>query len=439
MTLDVPIAGIPPLRLLAAGTRSRVWLAPGDRVLKVVETGAEAIAEATALQRAVGEHVVDLLDVAIDDDEAVLVLPRLPRGSLGQLLERREGLDAGEAVTVLAPIAAGLARLHAAGVAHRAVCAEHILFREDGAPVLIGFGSAHLFESGLPQVARDGVDAVADDRRDMCALADIVLRRVTGRRAAAAIDLAERLARAGAADVDSVLSSEIFELAAARPVRFDADEESAAPARVIGLAAPPAAAGPATGMLAQVMESGPGRLVRETVTRRWHSWSARRRRVVLAAASGAAVLVVAALAIPPTPPTVASGEGGPVHPAPAPQPAETSVASSGAQVTGDDPLAALPALLARRTECFRDLAELCLPDVDEPGSSAFTEDRAALNALIEHAEQPELLEATGAKLVQRLGDSALIALAPETEPASLLLVKGEAGWRIRDYLAGADG
>lgn len=442
MTLDLPIAGIPPLRLLATGSRSRVWLAPGERVLKVVETGAEAIAEATALRRAVGEHVVDVLDLAIDDDEAVLVLPRLARGSLGQLLERRAGLDAGEAVTVLAPIAACLARLHAAGVAHRAVSAEHILFREDGAPVLIGFGSAELFESGLPQIARDGVDAVADDRRDMRALADMVLRRVTGRRAAAAIDLAERLARSGAADVDSVLTSEIFELAAARPVRFDADDDPGGPARVIGLTSPPAVDDAAQGLLGQVMESGPGRLVREAVTKRWHSWSARRRRLLLAGASGAAVLAIAALAIPSAPPGAAPGAapggGASANPLPAPQPAQTAVTSSVGPVTGDDPLAALPALLALRTDCFRDLAEFCLLDVDEQGSSAFTEDRAAMDAVIEHAEQPGLLDADGAKLVQRLGDSALIALAPETEPASLLLVKGEAGWRIRDYLAGAD-
>jgi hypothetical protein len=30
----------------------------------------------------------------------------------------------------------------------------------------------------------------------------------------------------------------------------------------------------------------------------------------------------------------------------------------------------------------------------------------------------------------------LIALAPGSEPASVLLLKGEAGWRIRDYIAG---
>jgi hypothetical protein len=41
-------------------------------------------------------------------------------------------------------------------------------------------------------------------------------------------------------------------------------------------------------------------------------------------------------------------------------------------------------------------------------------------------------------LVQRWGDAALVActpdpaLTPETKPASFLLVRNEAGWRIRD-------
>jgi len=47
---------------------------------------------------------------------------------------------------------------------------------------------------------------------------------------------------------------------------------------------------------------------------------------------------------------------------------------------------------------------------------------------------PALPNPPAVELVQRLGDSALVFLGPGTEPASLLLVKGEAGWRIRDYL-----
>ncbi|MGN6501835.1 MAG: hypothetical protein ACTHKX_02885 [Pseudolysinimonas sp.] len=441
MTLPGPIAGITPLRLLAEGGRAQVWLATGDRVLKVVETGAEAIAEATALQRAEGEHVVELLDLAIDDDDALLVLPRLSRGSLAPLLERRSGRDAGVAVTLLAPIAACLGRLHIAGVAHAAVSADHILFREDGAPVLIGFGSSQLFEPGLSEVHREQVDGVVDDLRALRALADMVLRRVTGPRAAAALDLAEQLALSGTADAAAMLSSDLFDLAASRPIRFDQDEESVrAPMRVVGLTAPPPqSTGEAQVLLSRALEFGPARLVREAVRRRWGSWSARGRRLALAVASATVVTVVAVLAIPSPAPSVAPVGSGAPDPDPVSSSAGDAAPTAPREVVGDDPLAALGPLLSRRTECFRELSEVCLADVDEQGSSAWSDDRAALDAIVDHAQQPVLLDAGGAELVQRLGDSALIALAPDTEPASLLLLKGEAGWRIRDYVAGADG
>ena len=42
-------------------------------------------------------------------------------------------------------------------------------------------------------------------------------------------------------------------------------------------------------------------------------------------------------------------------------------------------------------------------------------------------------------VVERLGGTALIRLGPESTAASLLLMKGEAGWRIREYLAMSSG
>jgi hypothetical protein len=62
------------------------------------------------------------------------------------------------------------------------------------------------------------------------------------------------------------------------------------------------------------------------------------------------------------------------------------------------------------------------------------------------AEAPPAIRSDGLQLIERLGDSALVSLGvasslenadadPETQPASLLLMKGEAGWRIRDYLS----
>jgi hypothetical protein len=147
---------------------------------------------------------------------------------------------------------------------------------------------------------------------------------------------------------------------------------------------------------------------------------------------GAVVLVVAIASVPSAPEAAPRDAAGVESPAPL----ESDPAAPPATITGDDPLAALGELLTFRTVCFRDLSVLCLDDVDEQGSAALDDDRAALDALVADAVQPSELRADGASVVERLGDSVIIALAPGSEPASVLLLKGEAGWRIRDYLAG---
>jgi eukaryotic-like serine/threonine-protein kinase len=80
----------------------------------------------------------------------------------------------------------------------------------------------------------------------------------------------------------------------------------------------------------------------------------------------------------------------------------------------------------------------CLDDVDQRDSAALDADRELLGATLAGGESPPLPEFDPGfvALTQRLGDSALVSLGPDREPASVLLVKGEAGWRIRDYLAG---
>ena len=107
-------------------------------------------------------------------------------------------------------------------------------------------------------------------------------------------------------------------------------------------------------------------------------------------------------------------------------------------MAGDNPLAALPELLALRERCIRDLSVLCLDDVDQPGSAALAEDQLLVRSLQQGSELPETLRVSASDLTleERLGDSALVSLGDVTdsEPASLLMMKSEAGWRIRDYL-----
>jgi hypothetical protein len=115
-------------------------------------------------------------------------------------------------------------------------------------------------------------------------------------------------------------------------------------------------------------------------------------------------------------------------------------------LTGGDPVAAARELIEARSRCFAALSVLCLDGVDQPDSAAMENDRRAVRAAQQEGNPPRgaSWRAAGASLVQRLGDSALVALevrdgdgrsAPDAS-LSLLLIRTDAGWRIRDLLAG---
>jgi hypothetical protein len=127
---------------------------------------------------------------------------------------------------------------------------------------------------------------------------------------------------------------------------------------------------------------------------------------------------------------------------PTPTPTAVTAAPTAAlsAVSADDPIAALAALLERRAECVRDLSILCLDDVDQGGSAALDDDVALIRGIEAGQVSGELavIDASSIVITERLGDVALLEFErlPNSEPASTLLVKGEAGWRIRDYLEG---
>ena len=86
---------------------------------------------------------------------------------------------------------------------------------------------------------------------------------------------------------------------------------------------------------------------------------------------------------------------------------------------------------------MRELSVLCLDGVAQEGSAAHASDAAVIRALQAGGElTPQAAIVSGQlTLVERLGDSALVTLgAPaDSEPASALVMRGEAGWRIRSY------
>jgi len=428
------VAGYRVLRSAGHGDRARLLLGFDDGstvVLKIVPAldPARRI-EIEALSRAAGDHVVRLDDVAIDGRDAVLVLERLSGGTLAELLDRRGMLEAGEAVTILAPLATTIDRIHTAGVAHGALSVSAICFRDDGAPALTGFGRAELFAPGSPEVVRETVPGVIADRDALRALATIVLGRVAGERAGAAARLAAEL---GDATPDA-LARTLFDLAAPAVVRFDAEPSEAGGIRVGGLHEPAdVEAETAPGLppwLLALVPDGVRERVADPLDRLralWSGWSVRRRRLALGVVAGGLTVLGVVAFVPAGPP--AAGQVSP------PSAVPTSEATSESPGLPDDPVAAATVLLQLRERCLRDLSLLCLDGVAQAGSAAYAADAVLIRSIQNGGEYGEeaILEGDPV-LVERLGDSALLDLPPGSEPASLLLLRTTNGWRIRQYL-----
>ena len=101
----------------------------------------------------------------------------------------------------------------------------------------------------------------------------------------------------------------------------------------------------------------------------------------------------------------------------------------------EDPAVALRALLEVRAECIHDLSVLCLDAVAQPGSSALAHDQQLVRDLQRGGEMPEMIRADEIVVEERLGGTALMTVtSANSEPASILVMRSEAGWRIRDYV-----
>ncbi|HWH97152.1 MAG TPA: hypothetical protein VNS80_02190, partial [Pseudolysinimonas sp.] len=315
------VAGYRVLRSAGRGDRARLLLGFDEGrtvVLKVsAADDARAAVEIAALDRSAGEHVVALADVSVDEQATVLVLERLPSGTLAELLERRSGLDAGEAVTILAPIAATVDRIHAAGVAHGRLSLSAIGFREDGSPTLVGFGGAEFFAADTPEVVRETVAGVLLDREALRGIVGMVLARVVGARADAARRLTGEIADAS----PGAVAERLFGLAASTPVRFDDDGEIVAvrmgEPRDVEPEESPVATFPSW-LRALVPEWARERLEEPLarVIAVWNGWEPRRRRLFLGAVAGGLTVLVA-VALVPGAPAASTVE---VHPTPS-QPA----------------------------------------------------------------------------------------------------------------------
>jgi hypothetical protein len=495
------VGGYRLVRLLGSGERAEVYLGhAGSADATAASTAAIKVFRGGASERSIGEeigvlartaspHLLRLCDVATaPDGRPCAILPRLSSMSLARLLADRSSLGAGEAITILAPLGAAVAGLHRERAVHGAIRPGTVLFDGRGAPVLAcfgraaGFGAAGGFGTAgatAPATVAELADEprVAEDLEALAALAELVLGRVTGGAADGRVSalrdwLGATDPGANAGRFAEELSGRLFELAPAAPVDFTrpiAPGPGMVPGRVIAStpgampqqhADPPQQAaatvshgrlaGIAVGLLrnaAAQLPIGAARLerVRGVV-------ASVRKPFWIAGLAGAAAIVVALSLMP-----LSGGADAAAGAAASPAAASTSAASRSASpreaagtsgdgagvkgaVGGDDPAAAVAALLRSRKRCILKRSVLCLDGVDQPNSSALEDDRYLIRSLAGGGTVGAGQSFAGAEatLSERLGDSALVTLQggdpPVPEGAALLIVKGPSGWRIRDIL-----
>ncbi len=467
------VGGYRLVRKLGEGNRAEVWLGHagagdtsdgGVMAVKLFRSSVEARSidvEIEALARASSPHLVELKDIATaNDGRACLILGRLPGGSLAHLFAGRERFSAGELVTALAPIVGALSELHRVGVSHGGIAASAVLFDARRAPVLGCFGSARLI--GEFPLAESGsslntAQQAADSRiQDDLAACDALVRSFAARvdDPTACATLIEWLHSAPAGDKHlSQLADRLYGVAEAVPVR--SADPSRVPVSLVGrtLAAAPdhhfavsdrAETQPQNvhySSIAAWIEHNPVGILAD---RAKAAVRVVRRPVWIAAALGAAALVVA-VAVVPSVGRARPSEGVSSQPAlqnpirsAAPQRTEAAISAAGT----DDPLAAAGELVAARARCIVERSVGCLDTVEQAGSAALESDRYFLRQLQAGSTITDRkLDASTVALVQRLGDSAIVGLGaqivPGIYPASVLIVKIDGRWKIRDLTIGA--
>ena len=389
-----------------------------------------------ALLAAHSEHLPRVLDVTVLGERRELELEAVTGPTLAALLAQRRWLPPAEAVTVVIGVARGVAALHAAGFSGVDLDEALVRFDAAGTPMVLGLDS-------LSEIVVAGAHGPADDWRALAALADrlglVAHGRAAGALGPAQVGLGLALATLTAAESEQNidrLEAALFELAEPAAVQLEGAEISperpASPIRERRRGA--AHRRPSSSVLIEAFDAGPAALLAAPLTEarsravsvlgRLHG----RARLLLISGAAAVALTVAAVVLMP------SGAG---SQPPAPQvtsvmrssspsaaASSTPAASTGSVVLGSDPVAAAAELLARRDECLEltvEAQKACLARVADGQTSDLSEPARPLAGLT-----PSLIE--------RTGDSALVALAPhdaQTAPASALLMRTEAGWRLR--------
>lgn len=432
------------------------------------------------MSRAIGLHVVAVDDlVASADDKPIVVAQWVGAGSLRRLLRDRRSLRPGEAITIIAPLVGALSRVHQSGVAIGAVNVDAVHFDASGCPFFTEFGCAQMTVPNPTPVELQLGQNFREDRRQLSSLARNVLAAVSaGAESSHSVsDLNDWLsddANSASADWGQELEQRLFGIGAPEPLRLIAEvseEESMTSSTVRMCAAVESPRMAASSSEARVLLALPPwldghisdalQLARHQYVRGLRAlaaWSRtlRVRTWLLAAIGLICVILSAAILSTETADSgdsaeqsnEVSGRGDTLAPHP-PEGTETAETAETAEIpeprTPTASLNELPAdaehalrlLLDARAACLRDLSVVCLESVSSVGTPAYLSDVALVQAVLAGGEFPTaaLFDVEASAKTQQLGDSVLFEFVDgdTSKPASVLLVRGEAGWRIRSY------
>lgn len=169
MVLEASIGRYRLDELIRRGGSSEVWKAYDDVLCRPValklfvsEVGraidrARFAREAQAAARLHHPHVVATYDVGEWEDRPYLVMEYLDGRSVADDLKQHGRLPIEQVRAIGTQVADALAAVHAAGVVHRDVKPDNLVWAEDGVLKLVDFGVAWLVDAAGPRLTPNGI------------------------------------------------------------------------------------------------------------------------------------------------------------------------------------------------------------------------------------------------------------------------------------------
>jgi DNA-binding response OmpR family regulator/tRNA A-37 threonylcarbamoyl transferase component Bud32 len=205
--VELDIAGYKVLRKIGEGGMSRVFLAERESdglrlVLKMLDprlasdpaSRARFLREYKIIQRIQNEHVVMIFDHGFASDNPWLAMEYFPGGDLQERI--RKGISSMGSLKILVQLAEALDAVHSAGVVHRDLKPQNIMFRANHRPAILDFGLAREIDATSTLTQKGMVMATPlymspeqclghphDARGDLYAAGVILYEMLTGRHA----------------------------------------------------------------------------------------------------------------------------------------------------------------------------------------------------------------------------------------------------------------